>query len=250
MFDSPGVIRLTNSNTYTGGTEVVAGTIALSRADSAGSGAILLDGGTLRFENSEPIVFLNDVGGRGSIVFAGTAPVTLASKAFDALPFKTFTKGTTIDFPDFADCTLNIAVEGGVDLGGRAVSVAGVSGSGRIANGTMSVSGEINPGGVGSVGTLVFETAPVVDGATLVCEVSGESADKLVVEDDFAISALAFTARRLAGYRSTSAVVLETTGALSGTFASTSLPRGDYTVGYSDGKAVLNHNCGIIIIFQ
>lgn len=249
VFDSRGVLKLAGSNTYTGGTEVIAGTLALVKADSAGTGAILLDGGTLRFENTEPIVFANEVRGIGTVEFAGTAPVTLASAAFASLPFRTFTAGTTLDFPDFAACTLKIAVDGDLDLGGRTVAVAGVAGSGRVAGGTLVVTGEINPGGIGAVGTLTFETAPVVTGAKLVCELSETAADRLVVEDDFDLSALAFEVKRLARFRG-SATVVETAGDLSGSFLSTTFPHGSYAVDYSAKAAVLTCDGGLMLILR
>ena len=168
--------------------------------------------------------------------------MTLRPSAFEALPFQTFTAGTTLDFPNFTNCTLKVGVSGDVDLGGRTISVSGIAGSGRVSNGTLVVTDEINPGGIGMIGTLTFETAPVVNGATLVCELSDSVSDKLVVEEDFALSALAFEAKKLtSSYRCTSSDVVETAGTLSGAFRSTTLPHGAYSVAYTGKKAALIH---------
>ena len=70
-----GTVALAGHNTYTGGTDVARGTLALSFSDGAGTGRVRLDAGTLRFENDEPIDFKNDIDGVGTVAIAGSSEV-------------------------------------------------------------------------------------------------------------------------------------------------------------------------------
>lgn len=73
-----GTVRLGAGSTYTGGT-VIEGVAECATADALGTGPVeVARGGVLRFTNTTPITFTNDVFGGGEIVFAGTAPVTFA----------------------------------------------------------------------------------------------------------------------------------------------------------------------------
>lgn len=98
-------ILLSNSNTYTGGTEIVSATLAVAKGDSLGAGAVHLDDGVLVFENDEDITFTNSVTGTGTIVLSGKGTVTFSGKEFDALPGKTFCKGTSFPFPNVSEGT-------------------------------------------------------------------------------------------------------------------------------------------------
>ena len=96
-------VVLSNSNTYTGGTEVVSATLAVVKGDSLGTGDVLLDGGVLRFENTEDITFTNKVSGTGTIVLAGKGYVTFTDSCFDALPVNPVYRGSSFPFPNVAD---------------------------------------------------------------------------------------------------------------------------------------------------
>ena len=96
-------IVLANSNTYTGGTEVVSATLAVARGDSLGTGDVMLDGGVLRFENDEDITFTNKVSGTGTIVLAGKGYVTFTDSCFDALPVNPVYRGSSFPFPNVGD---------------------------------------------------------------------------------------------------------------------------------------------------
>ena len=64
-------------NTYRGATTVNGGTLAFKGAGTPGDGPIVLNGATLRFENSADIVVTNAISGTGRIVAAGAGSVKL-----------------------------------------------------------------------------------------------------------------------------------------------------------------------------
>lgn len=66
------------ANSYTGGTDVVKSTLALTDSGTAGTGEIFLDGGVLRLENRLAKTIANPVRGVGTIQLAGAGTVTLA----------------------------------------------------------------------------------------------------------------------------------------------------------------------------
>lgn len=73
-----GTVRPGAGNTYTGGTRIE-GVVECDAPDALGTGPVeIAQGAQLRFTNTQPLVFPNDVSGTGEIVFAGTAPVTFA----------------------------------------------------------------------------------------------------------------------------------------------------------------------------
>ena len=246
-------LLLTGHNTYTGGTEVVSSILALTRAEGAGTGRILLDAGTLRFENTEAITFTNAVEGVGTIVLAGTAPVTFEGAWFAGLPFATLAAGTSIDLASPAASVYVPFLSGDTDLGGRSLTVGGVAGSGRISNGVLTVTGEISPAGEGAVGTLAFAAGTLVvsSGATYVCDVADGAADRLVVGGDFDLSTLKFRAVRCGRARGVSPTVLEAEGgSLSGAFASVSLARGSWQVAYGERTVNLDLNAGLLFLVK
>lgn len=233
-------IVLSGSNTYTGGTEIVSATLTLRGPCSAGTGEVVLDNGVLRFENDAPVTFANDIEGVGTIEIAGTAPVTFAGNGLEALPaaLRTLAPGSLVDIPDFAACTI-YAADGDLDLGGASLAVSGFGGSGRVSNGTLAVSGDINPGGAGRIGTLTFAAGVLSpSSATFVCDVAAESADKIVVEDDFDLSGLAFRTVYLGRACYTQKVFVA--DGLTGTFSGTQFAKRYHSVSYGETDVTLD----------
>ena len=70
------VLKLTGANVYTGGTWVVKSTLALDGACSVGTGRVILDGATLRFDSDNDVTFTNRVEGLGTIRLAGRGAVS------------------------------------------------------------------------------------------------------------------------------------------------------------------------------
>ena len=219
-------IVLEGANTYTDGTEIVSSTLVLKGIGTAGTGPVTLDDGVLRFENTVPMTFANDLAGVGTIEVAGTAPVTFAGEGFEKLPFRTLAPGSTVDYPSCENATYVVGgTDVDIDLKGRDYTVAGVLASGTIRGGTLTVTGTVNPGGEGAVGTLTFEQMPVLDGVSLVIETEDGAVDKLVMPGDLNVSQIDLDVRQLG-----KPVVFMSTeflfcgGELTGPFGSISLP--------------------------
>ena len=244
------------ANTYTGGTEIVSSTLVLKGAGTAGPGPVTLDNGVLRFENTEPVVFANELDGIGTIEVAGTAPVTFAGRGFDNLKFRTLAPGSTVDYPACENATYVIGGEDfDIDLKGEDVTVAGISGSGTIRGGVMTVTGAISPAGADAIGTVTFETAPVLTGATLVIETADGAVDKVVVPGDADISTLDLEIVQLGDIVAFKpSAIFSCGGDLTGEFASVAKPtqKGkNYTVEYTASAATLSYTTpGAIILVR
>ena len=253
VYKGSGAVRLTGDNVHTGGTEVVSATLELATGTGAGTGRVLLDAGVLRFVNTAPITFANEVTGVGTVVFAGTAPVTLTGASFAGLPFRTFAAGTSLDVANAANNVYRPHLTGDVDLKGLSLTVAGVSGSGTVSNGRLTVAGEIQPGGPGALGTLAFAEGVLAAGAGAhyVCDIVGDRTDKLEIAGDVDVSAFGFTAVANGRVESGRSVVLSCTGTRSGAFGAVSLPKRWMSLDYGADAVVLNHlQPGLVIIFR
>lgn len=248
---SDGAVRLSNDNTYSGGTDVILSTLELAKANSAGTGRIWLSSGTLRFVNTEPITFANRIEGVGKIEIAG-APVTFVHDEFGAFADRTFAKGTTLDFPDFAAATVRTAVvlDGGTfKVGAEGLAVSELWGEGTVAGGVLTVTGSVNPSG-----TVTFATQPALDGATLVVETENGLVGKIVVPEDLDVSTLSVEVVQRGTPVAFSAAFLESAGTLSGSFVTVSLPekkRKNYSVSVGASVATLNYaKPGVVLLVR
>ena len=172
LYPGSGTLVLSGENTYTGGTEVVSATLAVTRTGSLGSGEVVLDNGTLAFENTTAISLTNTVSGVGTVALKGSAPVTFrcekssltaaldlcgTEQTFTEMPpFGTITnslpkKATialaanlgTVDWPEVElGGRISLAVGEGtvLDLGGRTVDVfrLEIDTASRVVNGTVN----------------------------------------------------------------------------------------------------------------
>ena len=239
VLKSEAPVVLAGANTYTDGTEVVSSTLVLRGPCSVGTGLVELDNGVLRFENTAPVTFTNDISGIGTVEIAGTAPVTFACKGLETLPaaFHTLQPGSSVDIPNFAACTVALA-DGDVDLGGASLTLSGFSGAGRVSNGRLAISGEISPAGADRIGTLTFAAGVLsVAGATFVCEAAPEGADRIVVEEPFDLSPIALRTVNLGG-RGYATPVFRTEG-LTGEFSSTAFGVKWHEIKYGEMDATL-----------
>ena len=170
---------------------------------------------------------------------AGTATLRLAS-------------GTSVFAGTFGgDIYLEVAAGATLDLGGGSLTVRKVGGAGQIVNGTLIVTDEIQPGGVGTVGTLAFETAPVADGATLVIDGDGTSVDAISVGGDFELAGLSLCVSDMKSIPGGRYTVVAAGNALGGTFSATNLPGGRRCrIVYDASNAILVHNIGTVIVFH
>ena len=223
------------------------------------AGPVTLDGDTTVSVEGEDVTltFAGGVSGTGTLTVIGTGTVKFASAvtcdvalACDGVSFaagSSFAAGR----PDVSACSRVDFAGGVLDLGGANVTLASISGSGVVTNGRVTVTGEIQPGGAGAVGTLVFAEAPVVAGATLVVDGDGlGGSDRLVVMDAFDVSGLGFVLSAKRDMRGSRFVVVEATGGVSGTLPLGDLPPRIWSFAYEVDAIALLRDRGTLILYR
>jgi hypothetical protein len=123
---------------------------------------------------------------------------------------------------------VTVAANAVLDLGGTGQRLGGLSGSGLVTNGTLTVNGTIAPGGVGTIGTLTLATSSATLSGTLRVDASDDgSCDVLAVQGDVTLSGLALNVD-VSGQLDTHLqyTILTCTGTRTGTFGSKNLPSG------------------------
>jgi autotransporter-associated beta strand protein len=161
-----GTLTLAGANTYTGGTTITAGTLAISADNNLGaaSGSLTFNGGTLRFGASFDLantraITLNAGGGtfdtsgftRVFQAISGTGSLTkIGSGTLDLVGVNTYTGTTTVDAG-------TLAVDGSIAL------------SGITNNSTLIFQGSSTAGSatITNTSTLVFEEGSTAAGATI-----------------------------------------------------------------------------------
>ena len=173
---------------------------------------------------------------------ASLSGVGTIANSFETQATLVLSSGTSEFSGSFSgDIYLEVAEGATLDLCGGTITVVGVGGSGIISNGTVVVTGEIQPGGRGAVGTLTFETAPVVSGATLVVEGDGVAVDAVVIESAFDMTGLSLSVPAPRSVAPGDHAVVVSGVALSGEFYATDLPgNGKWRVDYTANAAVLS----------
>lgn len=246
---SKGALRLTGHNTYSGGTDVVNGNLDIGQGDAAGTGPIWLNGGTLRFVNDMPIVFSNRIWGTGTIRILG-APVTFAGPDYAEVSGKTLARGSELDVPAFAACTLNFAAvvpDGGVlDLHGENPVVAEIWGAGTVVGGKLTVTNSLNPAGAGTIGMLVFAQQPVLTGARFEIDTVDGAVDKVIVPGDLDLSTVSLeVVQHELPVVFPPKAFLQTGGQLSNAFESVTLPARksrNYAVSIKPNEATIGYS--------
>ena len=160
--------------------------------------------------------------------------------------------GTSVFTGTFGgDIYLEVAAGATLDLGGGSLTVKRVGGAGQIVNGTLTVTDEIQPGGIGSVGTLTFAAAPVVAGATLVIDGDGEVVDAISVAGDFDLTGLSMRVSLPKSIPGGRHEIVRTGGMRDGVFSATNVPGGKrWGVAYGMSNVILMRNVGISISFR
>jgi autotransporter-associated beta strand protein len=112
-----------------------------------------------------------------------------------------------------------------LDLGGNAQALAGLSGSGLVTNGTLSITGTIAPGGAGALGTLTIPGGATLSGTLLIDLATDGSCDLLQVQGSLDVSSLDLQIQDLGQLGTGKQYVIArcTPGGLSGRFLSTNL---------------------------
>lgn len=138
VYAGNGTIVLAGDNSWSGGAEVVSGTLAVKRTGSLGSGSVVLDGGTLAFENDSAMTLTNGVSGIGTVALRGSAPVDFGDglRDLDASLDLCGTKQTFTELPPFTSITNSSSRKATIALAGGLGTVAW---DGRTLGGRISL---------------------------------------------------------------------------------------------------------------
>ena len=150
--------------------------------------------------------------------------------------------------------TTPVQIAGGAVLdldGNMQSSIAGLSGSGLVTNGTLlAVNGMIAPGGTNAIGTLTVALSATLSG-TLQADVATDGgSDLLAVQGDLDISGLSLVIANPGQLNTKQTYTLITcTGARTGTFASVTVPASRWHVIYQpDGTVKLFFVSGTMVV--
>ncbi len=168
-----------------------------------------------------------------------------------------YTAGTSVDAGTLAlaaDATLPetpVRVASGTILSLNATeqSVGALYGDGTVSGGSMRVTGAVNPGGPGVVGTLTLDGTRLVAG-TLTVDVAADGAsDRLVTAGALDLSALSFAVHDEAKLDEHRKYTVVTAGSLAGSFAAVTLPKG-WKVTKNGGTVTLSYSVGTVFLFR
>jgi subtilase-type serine protease len=211
-----GTLTVLGENTYTGGTEVAAGTLQIGNGGTVGSivGDVAIDSGaTLAFNRSDDIAFAGVFSGEGTLEKDGDGVLTLTGDSSG------FAGSTVVD-------SGTLAVDG--TLGGTLSVLSGaiLAGSGTVGSTTIEDGGVLSPGGAGSIATLTVDgDLSFASGASYLVDATSDGSSDLVDVTGTATLGGASTVAVASGSNwSTSTVytILSAASGVSGTFGSLS----------------------------
>jgi len=214
----PGTVTLNTTNSYTGGTTISAGTLALggTALGTLGTGPVA-DNGTLAFTEPSAIGVTNVISGTGGVTQSGPGTITLNS-ASSYSGLTAVTAGTLI----VGDTAGNGATVGGsvrVDAG---ATLAGYGSLGVAASGTtLTNNGTVIPGGVLATtpGTLTTAGNYVQgSGGNLLIVVNPSQASLLRAGGSATLAGTITFAYAPGTYAPATYTVLTTNGAITGRF--------------------------------
>ena len=126
-----------------------------------------------------------------------------------------------------------------LDLNDHVQTLSGLSGTGSVSNGTLTVNGVIAPGGTNVIGTLSVAAAATLNGTLLMDVAADGTSDLLAITGDLSLSSLALVVANPAQLNRQKQYTLVTcTGARTGTFGSVTVPDNRWHVIYSSGGTV------------
>ena len=144
-----------------------------------------------------------------------------------------------------------VAKNATLELNATPQVAAMLAGEGLVKSGSVTVNGTIQPGGVGTVGTLSFDGTEL-KGGRLVIDVDAEgNADKLVTSWTLDLSKLSLKLNGVDNLdRKAQYVIVEASGGLTGAFAEVDLPK-RWAAEVVGNKVVLSrNNGGLILVVQ
>ncbi len=169
----PGVLTLSASNSYSGGTTISAGTLQLSSSGWFGSGNIT-DYGTLTFNRSVNSAISASISGSGSVSLTGSGTITLSGN-------NTYNNGTTISAG-------TLLVNSSAGSGPVVVNSSGTLGGGGTIAGAVTINsgGTLSPGN--PVGTFTINSDLTVNSGATMNLTLGSGSDKVVVGGNLSLN--------------------------------------------------------------
>jgi autotransporter-associated beta strand protein len=172
-----GLVTITNSNSYTGGTNISNGTLKIGNGGSIGSGDIVVNG-ALIYNHSDSVSTLSTISGSGSLTQQGPGLLTLAG-------INTYTGATNIsggtlqigngDSATFASTSVVMSNSGALAFNHSTIAnySGAITGAGSVikaGSGTLTLSGANNytNGTTVNAGTLVLGGNSTYGGRTTV----------------------------------------------------------------------------------
>ena len=151
-----------------------------------------------------------------------------------------------------AASSVELAADGVLNLGGNIQTLAALSGSGLVTNGTLTVTGPVAPGGTNVIGTLSIAASAKLSGALLADVAANGDSDLLSVRGNLDLSGLSLViANPELLNRQTQYTLVTVTGTRTGTFGSTNLPDSRWHVSYlADGTVRLVFVDGTIMLLK
>lgn len=172
-----GILTLTASNSYTGGTTIGSGKLQLNTGAWFGSGGIT-DNGALDFNSSGNSTVSAVIGGSGTLTLTGSGTVTLSGN-------NSYSGGTAVNAG-----TLLVNNLSGSGVGPGAVTVAngGVLGGGGVISGSVTVNsgGTLAPGN--PVGTLTIGSQFTANSGAILNFTLGSNSDEVAVGGNLALA--------------------------------------------------------------
>jgi autotransporter-associated beta strand protein len=121
--------------------------------------------------------------------------------------------------------TVELAANTLLDLGGTAQTLAGLSGSGTVSNGTLTVTGVVSPAGTNAIGTLTAKANTTLSGKLLVNVATDGTSDVLDVQGNLTLLSPTLEIADLQGLSTLKIYTLVNySGSISGSFTPTNLP--------------------------
>ena len=148
-----------------------------------------------------------------------------------------------------AATTVEVMAGATIDFNQNVQTLAGLSGSGTVSNGTLTVTGTITPGGDGTVGTLTVASDLTAAGTLRVDVGPSGTCDRLAVVGDLDLSALTLEIANPEALETSRIYTVATvSGTRTGAFASIAVPDSRWHILYSaDGEVRLAFVNGTVL---